>query len=193
MATDFKLAKQHWTTPSVDYVVNTANCGATSSGCRTAVDNGFDAWQPTSGVAFNDNSGTAQENPCTPGTPNTVEWVPIDGAGGTLAQTSPCYYLGTDQMAGFVIQFDTGDAWSTCTTSCSSSVFPIQATATHEAGHAVGLNHVGSPRDARLTMYPYITPGDFGFATLGCGDQLGTARQYGTSFTCTAGGTVPLD
>jgi hypothetical protein len=192
MATDFKLAKQHWLTSPVEYTVDGTNCGSSSSSCKSSVDAGFDAWQPTSGVTFTDNGSTSQTNPCT-GQPNSVSWTTLDGAGNVLAQTLPCYYLGTNQMAGFVIQFDQADPWSTCSSSCPSNAFSIQAVATHESGHAVGLNHVGAPRDIRLTMYPAIGLGDFGIATLGCGDQLGTARQYGTSFTCTAGGTVPLD
>jgi hypothetical protein len=192
MATDFKLAKQHWTTSPVEYVVNAANCGSTSSSCIGAVDFGFDQWEPTSDVAFTNNSGTSQENPCT-GQPNSVSWTAIDGPGNVLAQTLPCYFLGTNQMAGFVIQFDSDDPWSTCSSSCPSTDFSIRSVASHEVGHAVGLNHVGAPRDVRLTMYPSIAPGDLGISTLGCGDQLGTARLYGTSFTCVAGSTVPLD
>ncbi len=190
MATDFKLAKQHWLTTPVQYKVDSSACPA--GNCAGAVEAGVAAWEPTSGVSFNESNNPSQVNPCS-GRPNTVYWGPIDGPGGTLAQTLPCVYLGTNQMAGFEIEFDSADAWSTCTTACTGSVFPIQATATHEAGHVVGLFHVSAPRDTRLTMYPYITPGDFGFATLGCGDQLGTAKQYGTSFTCVAGLTVPLD
>ena len=189
MVTDFKLAKQHWLSSPVQYKVDERACPV--NGCTNPVNAGFDAWQPTSGISFNESNNPSQTNPCTGG-PNRVYWGSIDGPGNVLAQTFPCYFLGTNQMAGFETEFDSADPWSTCTTACSGSVFPIQATATHEAGHVVGLLHVRAPRDARLTMFPFITPGDFGFATLGCGDQLGTAKQYGTSFACSTS-TVPLD
>jgi hypothetical protein len=192
MATDFKLAKQRWFGSPVEYTVSGADCGSTASSCVSAVDAGFDVWQPTSGIAFNNNSGTSQTNACT-GQPNSVSWVTIDGSGSVLAQTFPCYFVGTNQMAGFDIQFDKDEPWSTCTSSCPSDDFSIRSVSSHEAGHAVGLNHVGAPRAVRLTMFPTIAPGDSGIFTLGCGDQLGTAKQYGTSFTCVAGSTVPVD
>ena len=74
-----------------------------------------------------------------------------------------------------------------------SARFDIQATATHEEGHSMGLDHVHPPRDARLTMYPFITEGDTGFRTLGCGELLGVNALYGTTSVCTANVTVPLD
>jgi Matrixin len=194
MVTDFKLAKQHWVaSATVGYTITTAGCG--TSQCATLVNAGFDAWQSTSGLTFTQNSSSNEINLCTDA-PNSVSWQSIDGPGNVLAETFPCYYLGSGQMAGFDIVFDSGDAWSNCGSveACTGqTAISIQATATHEAGHVVGLNHVSAPRDGRLTMYPYIDYGDWGFSTLGCGDQLGVAKQYHRSFTCTAGGTVPLD
>jgi Matrixin len=193
MATDFKLAKQRWPSgATVQYKIDSSGC----SGCGGSVVTGFNHWQPRTGVTLSSVNNPSQTNPCT-GQPNSVSWVSIDGPGGILAETFPCYYLGTNQMAGFEVQFDVDDPWSTCSsvTACQSvSAFSVEAVATHESGHVIGLNHVASPRDARLTMYPYISESDYGFATLGCGDDLGAQTQYGNSgFVCTANGTVPVD
>lgn len=88
---------------------------------------------------------------------------------------------------GFQTVFDADDLWSD---SGASGKFDIQATATHEEGHTTGLDHVRAPRDARLTMYPYITEGDTGFSTLGCGDRRGVNALYNAGLTCDG---VPLD
>jgi hypothetical protein len=39
-------------------------------------------------------------------------------------------------------------------------------------------------------MYPYITEGDTGFSTLGCGDRRGVNALYNAGLTCDG---VPLD
>lgn len=194
MAADFKIGKQHWAAPTtVGYTIDPTGCG--TSKCASLVNAGFDAWEPLSNVTFTQNSSSNEINACT-GAANSVSWQPIDGPGNVLAETFPCYYLASGQMAGFDIVFDSGDSWSNCDSvaACQGqAAVSIRATATHESGHAVGLNHVSAPRDGRLTMYPYIGDGDWGFSTLGCGDQLGVAKLYGSSFTCMAGINVPLD
>jgi hypothetical protein len=91
------------------------------------------------------------------------------------------------EILGFQIVLDADEPWSD---SGDAGSFDIRATTTHEAGHVVGLEHVNSPRNARLTMYPFIEIGDIGFRTLGCGDRLGVNAVYATSLSCAG---VPLD
>ena len=182
---DFHLLGGHpsWAASSVDYSVDASGCASGCGGATAAVDAAFTTWSSVSGITFN--NGTADANPC--GGTDSVSWAPIDGPGGTLASTAVCRVTSTKQIVGFQTVFDSGDTWST---SGASNAFDIQATATHEEGHTMGLDHVHSPFDARLTMYPFITPGDLGFRTLGCGELLGVNALYGTSLTCNA---VPND
>lgn len=53
----------------------------------------------------------------------------------------------------------------------------VQNTVTHELGHVVGLDHVGTGltevTQARMTMYAYTWPGDVQKRTLALGDALG--------------------
>ena len=186
-ATDFRLLSGHptWDRSTIHYSVSTAGCSNDCSGAVTAVNNGFNAWE-VSGLTYTQSNSNPDEDPC--GGDDSVSWTPIDGSGGILASTSVCQTLGhSKQIVGFQTVFDSGDTWSD---SGANGKFDIQATATHEEGHATGLDHVRKPADARLTMYPYITEGDIGFRTLGCGDRLGVNALYGTNLSCAG---VPLD
>jgi hypothetical protein len=188
-ATDFHLLAGHpsWAADStISYSVFTTGCTPDCTGATSAVNAGFDAWE-VSGLTFT-RSNSPDEDPC--GGTDSVSWTPIDGSGGILASTAVCQTLGPNkEIVGFQTVFDTGDPWSD---SGASGMFDIQATATHEEGHTTGLDHVHKPADARLTMYPYITAGDIGFRTLGCGDRLGVNALYGTTLACGLP-YVPLD
>jgi matrixin len=188
MSTDFHLLGGHPSWPAssiVHYSVDATGCTNGCTNAVTAVDNAFNAWE-ISGITFT--NGTADTDPC--GGTDSLSWTPIDGPGGILAETFVCQTRATHRIVGFQTRFDSGDPWSA---SGAPGHFDIQATATHEEGHSMGLDHVHAPHDARLTMYPFLTEGDTGFQTLGCGDRLGVNALYGTSLGCIADVTVPLD
>jgi Matrixin len=186
-ATDFRLLSGHPSWPAgstIHYSVSTSGCSNDCSRATSAVDAAFDSWQ-VAGLTFT-RASTGDEDAC--GGTDSVSWAPIDGPGGTLASTAVCRTLGSSkQIVGFQTVFDSGDTWSN---SGANGKFDIQATTTHEEGHTTGLDHVGASRDARLTMYPFISAGDTGFRTLGCGDRLGVNALYGTNLSCAG---VPLD
>jgi hypothetical protein len=189
MSTDFHLLGGHPSWPgssTVHYSVNPGGCTGDCVGAITAVDSAFNAWE-ISGITFTP-ATTGDVDPC--GGTDSLSWTPIDGPGGTLAETFVCRSRASHRIVGFQTLFDSGDTWSATGV---AGRFDIQATATHEEGHTMGLDHVHAPQDARLTMYPFITEGDTGFRTLGCGDRLGVNTLYGTSLACIAGVTVPLD
>lgn len=189
-ATDFRLLPGHpsWlaSRSPISYSISTVGCSDECGGAASSVKAAFDAWE-VSGLAFDQvGAKQADANPC--GGTDSVSWAPIDGPGRILAYTEVCSTRGPDkQIDGFQTVFDSGDTWSD---SGAEEKFDIQATATHEEGHTIGLDHVSAPRDARLTMYPFITAGDIGFRTLGCGDRLGVNALYGTTLDCSS---VPLD
>jgi hypothetical protein len=60
---------------------------------------------------------------------------------------------------------------------CSRS-WSIRVVATHEFGHAFGLDHVSELTDGALTMSPLILPCQRSEATLGLGDVLGLRALY---------------
>lgn len=187
-STSFRVGKVRWfgAPKTVTYDLNTSGCPASGS-CDGAVNAGFDPWD-ASGITLNP-ATNASINLCT-GQENSVSFQAIDGPGNVLAFTAPCYYLATGEMVGFDIVFDSGDSWCLSEASCLANEISLQATTTHEAGHVIGLGHVRSKWDIRLTMFPAIAPDDFGYATLGCGELLGINALYGTTLNCDG---VPLD
>jgi hypothetical protein len=157
------------------------------SGANTAVVAGEQEWDALiAGRNFVRNDATTQTNPCT-GLPNTITWASIDGPGAVVGFTSPCYVLGLKEIVGFNITLDTDESWGT---NGAATVIDVGDVATHEFGHAVGLGHVGAPRDGCLTMYKFVMDGEIQKRTLGLGEKLGLAAVYGnTNITAGACGS----
>ena len=59
-----------------------------------------------------------------------------------------------------------------------SLTWSIEDVATHEFGHAFGLDHVAEVPHGNLTMSPFIAPCQNGETTLGLGDIRGLERKY---------------
>lgn len=153
------------------------------SGANAAIVAGEEVWDvliAARSFARNDNS--SQTNPCT-GEKNTIGWTSIDGAGGIVGVTYPCYIVGRREMVGFEIFLDSDETWAT---NGSASLLDVGNTAAHEFGHAVGLGHVGAPRDGCLSMYKFVIEGEIQKRTPGWGDKLGMATLYANANT-TAG------
>ena len=125
--------------------------------------------------SFVHNNGTTQTNPCT-GSPNTVQWGPIDGEGGIVAVTGTCFFLQTKEIVGFAMTIDEDEPW---VIGSSSTDFDVENTVTHEFGHVAGLGHVRAPQDACLTMFAFVDLGEIQKRTLGLGDKLGMEALYG--------------
>lgn len=64
---------------------------------------------------------------------------------------------------------------SSSTTGCTGSKYDLQGVATHEIGHAYGLNHAG---DGTQVMYPSSPYCDTGDRLLGSGDHAGLMAKY---------------
>jgi hypothetical protein len=95
---------------------------------------------------------------------------------GVLAYT--CYWYMDGQMIEADIQINNNEVWALSLAACVRKQV-LEATMTHEVGHAFGLNHVAEAAHGRLTMSPYLN----GLcnneeSTLGLGDVRGLEQLY---------------
>jgi hypothetical protein len=71
------------------------------------------------------------------------------------------------------------EPWALSADRCRRQQLILEATVTHEVGHAFGLDHVGQKKHGHLTMSPKVGACDNGPSTLGLGDLLGLEELYG--------------
>jgi hypothetical protein len=108
---------------------------------------------------------------------------PLGCPAGSIACTHFYYYADSHEMVEADMRFDTSGAdWYSGTggyLACTASGigrYNVRSVATHESGHALGLDHVSGSPD--LTMYPTASPCDAAPYTLGYGDVLGLRALY---------------
>lgn len=95
---------------------------------------------------------------------------------GTMARA--CWWSINGRLVEADIQINRNKAWALSTASCNRQPL-LEATMTHEVGHAFGLSHVAESGHGRLTMSP-ILDGlcNNAESTLGLGDILALQRLY---------------
>lgn len=103
---------------------------------------------------------------------------------GVIGVTSVWYNPATKTIVEFDIEFDTdwtwGDATTTATTDPESpeAVMDLQNIATHELGHALGLDDVYKTECAEVTMYGYSDNEETSKRTIEEPDIIGVTTLY---------------
>ncbi len=105
------------------------------------------------------------------------------GATGPLASTRVEYYQSSQQLVKFTLTFNSRYTW---TITGEAGKFDVQAIATHELGHALGLNHPADTTCNNETMWASAAAGETKKRSLEAGDKAGVVSLYGSA---TAGST----
>lgn len=181
-ATGYKLAPWKWNVSELHYTVYTstlAGTGLLETETIASLQEGFIAWSvanpkaPTS--VQHVTSSAALPDLETMSGANEILWKPLDDPG-TIAVTTTWYYTrGANKglAAEFDMAFNTNFAWSNSGEADKMDVWNIT---THEAGHALGLDHSSSSTE--LTMYPYAAEGEIKKRDLASGDVAGILARY---------------
>lgn len=106
---------------------------------------------------------------------NQIAWGDL-GATGAIAVTTTWYNRFSGQALESDAQYNTFFPWST---DGAAGTMDVQNIATHELGHAFGLDHPKGKGVGCLTMYAYASDGETQKRTLGVGDVLGIRAAYG--------------
>ncbi len=96
---------------------------------------------------------------------------------GVIAVTIVWYNSRTKEILEFDIVFDTNYTWGNATV--AENVMDLQNIATHELGHALGLDDVYQSPAYQETMYGYSSAGETIKRSLHAGDKAGIKKLYG--------------
>ena len=159
-----------WPSPPVDYMVDTDGADVPDQNALNDIEMGAAAWGDVLHYA-----GDAQYRVAAYNGENSVFFNDVS-SGSAIAVT----YLWYNKKAKVMLEFDMyffEEAWKfyslTRGDDCSNSGFYYQTIATHEFGHAVGIDH---NRCASSIMYPYAS--FCGTNTLTAEDQACLDRLY---------------
>ena len=107
---------------------------------------------------------------------STVGWGDLQP--GVIAVTQLLYNPATKEIVEFDTILNTYYPWGNASAT-TNKVMDLQNIATHELGHACGLDDLRPPKDGELTMYAYSDYNEIKKRTLGIGDILGIQELYG--------------
>jgi hypothetical protein len=149
--------------------------GISSSTIRTEIESAIGAWESASSTnIFGDyNSTFSGVARTTADGENNIQFGDA-GGGGTVAVT---YVWGSRRIAIFEWDQIYGDSWDWTVGAPNTSAFEFLAVATHEVGHAAGMDHPSSGCTAE-TMYAYVDFGETHQITLNTGDVAGINALY---------------
>jgi hypothetical protein len=108
---------------------------------------------------------------------NRIVWAPLDP--GIIAICILWYVPSLKEIVEFDIQFNDYFAWSLDAPTETDKQMDLQNIATHEFGHASGLDDLKKPKAWELTMYAWSDYEEIKKRDLGTGDILGITTLYG--------------
>jgi len=157
----------------VPYYINPTNMDVSFAAIEPAIRTAADAWRVQSGASFA--FGFAGFSSQTTNTNDGINLVMFrnESSGSALA-TTYSWFSGTRIIDADIVFWDAGFQFVTGTSGCSGAFF-IEDVATHEFGHALGLQH---STVASATMYPSISTCSQQSRTLDADDIAGVLSLY---------------
>ncbi|MFH1427429.1 MAG: matrixin family metalloprotease [Patescibacteria group bacterium] len=177
----YKLLGVKWSNLPVNYVINpTNNDGLSSSTVMANISAAAETWDSfTSSELFNDNYQIddsviygKRDNK------NALSFGDyLDNQ--VIAVTSIWYNRRTKQIIEYDILFNNYYQWGDATDPGTPDVMDLRNIATHELGHAIGLNDIYDSACSQVTMYGYSIAGEVEKRTLAQPDINGLQLIYG--------------
>jgi hypothetical protein len=174
----YKLLGVKWPQLPVSYTINPTNTeGLTPRSITTAISDSAETWDTATSrelfAPFSSDPSVAYST--TSDGFNTISFGPI-GNNNIIAVTSIWYTRVGKKIVEFDILFNDYFAWGT---TGSSDEMDLRNIATHELGHAVGMNDIYTKTCSDVTMYGYSSEGEIAKRTLETPDITGLQAMYG--------------
>lgn len=143
----------------------------------SALDRAAGTWEQADAATHLDRVGTTTSARARYDGQNLVFWRALSR--GIIAVAYVWYHPFTGEVLDADMAFNTRVPWSVsdpASGDCGGvpGTFDVQAVATHEFGHWVGLDDLYEAADDDLTMYGIVTTGELKKDSLGTGDVLGS-------------------
>lgn len=169
-----------WNSSAVPYLINPANSDVTASAAQAAIQTGAGAWGTQSSANFSFvYAGLANDTATANDGRNVVMF--RNATNGAALATTYSWWSGSTLQDADIIFWDAAYTFYTGSSGCSGGAF-IEDVATHEFGHALGLQH-STVTDA--TMYPSYSYCSTDTRSLAADDIAGVEALYPPSSTAT--------
>ena len=162
-----------WGTLSVNFYVNPTNLDVSESAATSALQAGMNVWNTQSGTGFRFGYAGRVSDTTTGFDNRNVMLFRNQSNGSTIASTYSWSSNGL-LVDSDIVFWDGGSHFFTGTAGCSTGAY-IEDIATHELGHAMGLQHSSV---AEATMNPLYTGCSQTFRTLAADDIAGAQALY---------------
>ena len=168
-----------WGSSTVTFYVNPANADVSQAAAVAALQTGMNAWGDQSGAAFRYQYGGTATDTATAMDNRNVVFFRNTTNGSAIATTYSWWNSSNQLLDSDIIFWDGGFNFFTGTSGCGvvSNAAYIEDVATHEFGHALGLNHSTATDATRYPSYSYCSQA---FRTLATDDINGARALYPT-------------